>query len=696
MKKILISKYASTAAAALLLAACGGDYPEPGPIVGPVSGGDDPNPSDTEYFITPDGDFADWEKIPAEELARSVVPADAFYPTGKKIMAYAGATYINLYVEYSDTPEQPVQIMHLYIDSDNDQTTGMGNPAWTNDGADLLFEGELFDEAGEFLGYDPAVFGWAGEPLSGGWDWEEVVAAGLGFCNISEPVVLDNGDKAFEMTVLRSAVPGLGKVFRMGVALQYDWNDIAYLPAGSAVDNNGTPEHGPVENLLLGAKQSSETAQPLDARITIDGDLSDWEALKQTERYEAVVPEGAHYKGAYRMLATYNKDYLYFYVEYDGSEETGAGILDIYMDTDAAFDNNGLAVTGAGTWLWANDGTDFFTQAAIANYDSAIHQYTGAPLANEWSWTEILPAGSGAMKGSEPIQLENGRMAVEIEMLRSAVPGLGNEMLAGILLEKADWSGECGAVPQGPADANGGFTAVEKIRIDFTGKTTPGGTVTPPTPVGPVSKTISIDGDLSDWDDVDSANGSVSDAPEGAYYTVAQRLKATADENYVFLYIEYDNTVEKIPNTLDVFIDTDAAFDGNGMAATGSGSTNFDNDGSDILIQGSIVDETNAAGWSWAEIFMYSGEPMAGDWSWTSVLGGNMGATANSVPVDLGNGRSAFECSVMRAAIPNMGNKIEVGIILEAEWTTVGVLPTGDSGGSGAHVAAQKVRMVLP
>ncbi len=695
MKKNLISKYAPTLATALLLVACGGDYPEPGPIVGPVKGEDDPNLPNTEYFITPDGDFADWEKIPAEELAQSTVPADAFYPTGKKVMAYAGATYVNLYVEYNDTPEQPVQIMHLYVDSDNDQTTGMGNPAWTNDGADLLFESQFIDGDGSFLGYDPAIFGWVGEPLSGGWDWEEVVAAGLGFCDMSEPVELDNGNKAFEMTILRSAVPGLGKVFRMGIGLQYDWNDIAYLPAGSAVDNNGTPEHGPVENLLLGVKQSPVTAQPLDARITVDGDLSDWEALKENERWEETVPEGAYYTAAYRMMATYNKDYLYLYVEYDGSEEAGAGILDVYMDTDAAFEN-GLATTGAGTWLWANDGTDLFTQAPIANYDSDIFQYTGTPLANEWAWTPVLAAGSGAMKGSEPIQLENGHMVVEIEILRSAIPGLGDEMLLGVLLEKADWSGECGAVPQ-QAAVDGAYVPVEKIRIDFTGRITPGGgtPVTPPAPVGPVSKTISIDGDLSDWDDVDGSNGYVSEAPEGAYYTAAQRLKATADENYIFLYIEYDNTVETIPNTLDVFIDSDCAFDGNGIATTGSGSANFDNDGSDILIQGSITDDTNAAGWSWAEIFMYSGEPMANNWLWTSVLAPGMGATANSVPVDLGNGRSAFECSIMRGAIPGMGKEIEIGIVLEASWTTVGILPIGDSAGSGANVGARKIHMTL-
>ena len=150
--------------------------------------------------------------------------------------------------------------MHLYLDSDmafdgeGRPTTGMGNAAWTNDGADILFEGMLRDDTGAPTAYDPTIFTWSGEPLSGGWDWTEAVAAGAGICSNCEPVELPNGNMAIEMTIARSAVPGLGQSFRLGVGLQYDWNDIAYLPAGSAVEENGEPKHGAVENLLIGAK----------------------------------------------------------------------------------------------------------------------------------------------------------------------------------------------------------------------------------------------------------------------------------------------------------------------------------------------------------------------------------------------------------------------------------------------------------
>lgn len=109
--------------------------------------------------------------------------------------------------------------------------------------------------------------------------------AGVGVCKKLPHKVLSNGNTAFEMTIVRSAVPNLGKKFRLGVGLQYDWNDIAYLPAGSAVDKNGTLEHGPVQNLLVGEKKTVGAAD-----IAIDGDFADWEALPASDVTVAATP----------------------------------------------------------------------------------------------------------------------------------------------------------------------------------------------------------------------------------------------------------------------------------------------------------------------------------------------------------------------------------------------------------------------
>ena len=703
MKTNRISKYILTAATTLFLAACGGPEPTPGPIVGEVEGPDGPDtPTYTPLNaqITVDGNMSDWEALGANERWEETVPEGAAYTAAKRMLATYNENYIYLYIEYDGSEEAGAGILDLFIDTDaafdgnGAATTGAGNWNWANDGSEILAQGAI-------ASYDPDIFMYTGAPVAGEWAWDTILAAGSGAVKGSEPVDAANGNKAIEIEITRSAISGLGDEMLIGILLEKaDWSgNCGALPQLPAVDG----EYAAAEKLYIDftgrvlpgdSPVTPPTVDPLNVQITVDGDASDWEALKEDERWLETLPEGAHYAAAKRMMATYNDTYLYVFVEYDGSEEANAAIMSLYMDTDAAFGDNGFATTGAGSWLWANDGSELNTEGELANYDPIVYQYTGAPVAGEWAWTEIMAAGMGAMKGSDIIDLENGNKAVEIEILRSAIPGLGNKMLLGVLLMNAEWS-ECGVLPQSPA-ADGSFVAAEKILVDFKGRPGSGDEpVTPPTPVGPVSKTISIDGDLSDWNDVDGSNGYLCDAPEGAFYTSAQRLKATADENYIFLYIEYDNTTEPLPGTLDVFIDSDAAFDGNGIATTGTGSSNFDNDGSDILIQGNIVDETQAAGWNWAEVFMYTGGPMAGEWNWASVLSPGMGATANSAPVDLGNGRSAFECSIMRGAIPNMGKEIEIGIVLEANWNTIGILPIGDSAGSGAHVAARKLHMTL-
>ena len=60
-----------------------------------------------EVLITADGDFSDWEKVPASEMTVATVPDDAYYKAGKVAKVYAGETYVNFYVEYEDSAEQP-------------------------------------------------------------------------------------------------------------------------------------------------------------------------------------------------------------------------------------------------------------------------------------------------------------------------------------------------------------------------------------------------------------------------------------------------------------------------------------------------------------------------------------------------------------------------------------------------------------
>ena len=473
MKRQLFARMALMLALPLFAAGCIIDDPEPGPN---LSGDwtEPEEPAGPETFITVDGDFSDWDAIPADELVTATVPADAFYSAGRRLKVYAGATYINIYLEYSEV-EQPVQIMHLYLDSDmafdgeGRPTTGMGNAAWTNDGADILFEGMLRDDTGAPTAYDPTIFTWSGEPLSGGWDWTEAVAAGAGICSNCEPVELPNGNMAIEMTIARSAVPGLGQSFRLGVGLQYDWNDIAYLPAGSAVEENGEPKHGAVENLLIGAKSGPAP----EVLITADGDFSDWEKVPASEMTVATVPDDAYYKAGKVAKVYAGETYVNFYVEYEDSAEQPVQIMHLYLDSDMAFDGEGRPTTGMGNAAWTNDGADILFEGMVvddagapAAYDPTIFNWTGENLSGGWDWTELLAAGSGVCSASKPVELENGRKAVEVVVVRSSIPNLGSRFRVGIGLQY-DWN-DIAYIPAGSAvEENGvvGHGAVENMLV---------------------------------------------------------------------------------------------------------------------------------------------------------------------------------------------------------------------------------------
>lgn len=478
MKKNFFVKIFLLLSVMMLAVACIIDDPVAGPIIGGGNpGGEDPDVPVEQLDITIDGNFSDWDAIPSEELVVSEVPADAFYAAGKKVMVCADKTYIYLYVEFKNTVEQPVQIMHLYLDSDmafegGKPTTGYGNTAWTNDGSDRLLEGHIVDEeTGDAVEYDPSIYSFTGEPLSANWDgWAETVAPGVGVCSKSAHIELPNGNTAFEMTILRDGVPGLGNKFRMGVALQYDWSDIAFLPAGSAKNSGGTLEHGPAQNLLIGAKATVEAAS-----VTIDGTFDDWDALPAASVAETVLPADFEYGAAQKLKVASNADYLYLYLEYDGSAEADAGILDLFIDTDAAVDAEGNSTTGAGGWSWVSDGSDALFQGAfigdgVTTWDPDGFLWVGEPMSGGWDWSDppVVPAGSGAATASAPVVLDGDKMAMEIAVLRSAIPGLNKttkRIKLGVMLEKNGWNGETGILPAQPNTVLGEFSPAEQLKV---------------------------------------------------------------------------------------------------------------------------------------------------------------------------------------------------------------------------------------
>ncbi len=445
----------------------------------------------------------------------------------------------------------------------------------------------------------------------------------------------------------------------------------------------------PVAGPIIGGDQPDPgpgEGNPSNAQIAIDGDFSDWAALDKADIFEFTAPADAATHVARKMMAAYNPDYIYIYLEYDGTADVGT--LDLYMDADGAMDENGSATTGFGGWDFANDGSDLLFEAPIGSFDPEVFQYAGGPMASEWEWTTILKPGAGVVSGSQAVTLENGNTAVEISISRS-IPGLGDKCLIGAVFQNSDWT-TVGWLPVGSA-VDGQNVVAEKLAIDFTRRNDQGGeTPTPP----PAETTIVVDGDLSDWDGIAVESSLPADAADA--YPGAKRMKVASDKDFIYLYVEYDNAYPADKLRLNVFMDTDLAVDSDGLATTGAGSWIFANDGTEIYICGLLFDGNDAVpGWSWAEIFMYSGTPLAAQWAWTSVAAGGSGATNSSKAVDLGNGISAIEASIARAAIPGLGDRAKIGIYLQNDWTECGILPQGPATDEGFG-AAEKLTIALP
>ncbi len=697
MKKHIFKTSLALLMSAMLSTSCSIDDPVAGPIVG---GGDNSDlPQEEEVILDMDGKFEDWNLIPEHSLASADVPEDAFLKGGKKIKCYAGATFVNLYVEFREDPQHPVDAMHIFIDSDDDQTTGTGSTLWVDNGSDLMFEGAI-DNA---TTYDPTGFIYTGKPLADEWSWNPVVEQGMGICKNSQFVELSNGNKAFEMTILRSAIPSLKKTFRISVGLLSEWNDIALLPAASAVIEAGTPVHGAAEMLSVGHTDGGDQPDPdqkdpSNAQISIDGNFGDWDALDARDIFEVNVTSNAFFKEAHKMRGCYNADFLYLYFELDGSAEATNGILDIYIDADGKFNPDGSAATGHGGWMWKNNGSDYLIQGVLCDpetkepviYNPEMFRYTGTPMAEEWAWESVVQ--SGLVNSSEIKTLPNGDRALECAILRSAVPNMGDDIRLGILVEKMGWTGECGLLPTLDAVDNQHVPA-ELMHINFNRRNDVDTPVEPePTPS---EAQITIDGDLSDWDKIEAKDLFDVKLEEGAYFTAAREMKACYNQDFIYVYLAYETTADVIPGILDLYIDSDTKFDENGAALTGHGGWLWSNNGSDYFAQGMIYDPDAREDLKFnPELFMYTGAPMAQEWAWTSVAPAGSGIITSAKAVALDDKTKVIEFAILRSGIPNLGNEIRLGLLLEKSgWAgECGLLPA-HAAVDGAHVPADMLHI---
>ena len=244
MKKV----FSLLAIAAMVLVACKkNDKPTPTPV--------DPDPEDPEeeYVapITIDGDFADWAKLPAANVASATCNADAKYTVLKTVKAYVDEQYIFLYVEYDPTaydPEVDWIPFHVYMNADNSAETGGYGDEFAEADAEWLLETSI-------TAYDCALFKWWGEVGSNGWLWTkhdaglqpEAHSADDGWGAIipeGQGVGQSAGDAAtgkYEIAILRPMIEEQVKfadTFTLGFDIQANWSTVGILPNAAISDDN--------------------------------------------------------------------------------------------------------------------------------------------------------------------------------------------------------------------------------------------------------------------------------------------------------------------------------------------------------------------------------------------------------------------------------------------------------------------------
>ena len=179
---------------------------------------------------------------------------------------------------------------------------------------------------------------------------------------------------------------------------------------------------------------------------------------------------------------------------------------------------------------------------------------------------------------------------------------------------------------------------------------------------------IQIDGSFDDWNAVPSEQLSSVSSADDASLTALQEMKACADDNYLYIYLVYDQS--KVA-PLDIFINTD------NDVATGGNSWLWDPCGADFLIEGFSTEKMEDA-----TVFNWPADKPQDGWEWVEVLGSGSGITRMSEPKTISGNIVEAEISIIKEMLPtSLASEIGIGIFSSNEdWAETGSLPNASSG----------------
>jgi len=174
---------------------------------------------------------------------------------------------------------------------------------------------------------------------------------------------------------------------------------------------------------------------------------------------------------------------------------------------------------------------------------------------------------------------------------------------------------------------------------------------------------IRIDGDFSDWDQLNPDMVSVAYGVPGSDFPALKVMKAYAEAGALFVYFEFDsNYITPSQTYLDIYLNTD------NLPETGYSSKYWWNAGVDYFLEKYIYLDGRQYNYD-GHFYAYAGENMSEEWNWERLLLSGHGASYG-----VWNG-CAYEIVIDRDYVP-FNDSFGLGIhLMNSNWEYVGTLP---------------------
>ena len=430
---------------------------------------DIPEPKSIEI----DGNPAEWAKLPADYVTEMVCPQEAEFDGLKSAKVFYDDDALYVLLEVTDEAlAQGVTDgklrLHFFFDNGNDAQGGCYHK-WSQPAIDYMLEGKM-TSGGEWCALSSKYYKFTGEDPAawGPWTAEEA----------SPSFEFAGKGNYYECAMDYKSFPGgLKDVIGMGFDIQDgNYSILGYLPG-----------EGPLAQVV---KNGKEIPKPAEIEVKIDGDFSDWKAI------ETIPGDGA----VTAMKIFKNETKMFFYLEINKNEDVK--------------DSESMAFAHKIMLCFSADGYGEYGDAAWggARYDTYVDIWlmqNGVPNMVTWGLDGF------AHKETEA----DGVQKYEFCFDRSVKPIFSaDDLFFGAFVNNQTVDTSTGTeVWDGDSFARIGSAPAVDQPMMMIGN--------PPIPEQP---TITIDGDMSDWEDV-TACATQDDG-------VIRVFKAAYDADYLYFY----------------------------------------------------------------------------------------------------------------------------------------------------------------